>query len=242
MRALRDGSRRRGRARALHVGLWPIWRRRPSCGRSSSGSCRPGTSRRLQLPLRPPGRRVRRDPEGHGATSASTPTSCRRSSDGDETISSSRIRAQLQAGRSRARPFASWAIPTGCPARWSGASASAPRRLQDADGESGRPCPRKLLPADGVYAGTVPRWTAMRYLAALNIGMRPTFEGPPPHRRGPPARLCGLSLRPTPAVAVRHYLRPEKRFRSPEDLREQIGRDVAKARQLLMPHGELLPE
>jgi riboflavin kinase/FMN adenylyltransferase len=76
----------------------------------------------------------------------------------------------------------------------------------------------------------------------MNIGVRPTFEGQnrtvEVHLLGYQGNLYGRPL----TVAVRSYLRPEKRFRSPDELREQIGRDIAKARHQLMPDGELLPD
>jgi riboflavin kinase/FMN adenylyltransferase len=159
--------------------------------------------------------------------------------DGDETISSSRIRALLQKG-----DLAQAIRLLGHPYHLSGevvrGVSIGTEKLQTPTANLAVH-ERKLLPADGVYAGTVPL-EGNRYLAAMNIGMRPTFEGQhrtiEVHLLGYAGDLYGHHL----SVAVRHYLRPEKRFRSPAELKEQIGRDVAKARQLLMPHGELLPD
>jgi riboflavin kinase/FMN adenylyltransferase len=160
-------------------------------------------------------------------------------SDGDETISSSRIRALLQKG-----DLAQAIRLLGHPYQLSGevvrGVSIGTEKLQTPTANLAVH-ERKLLPADGVYAGTVPLYGG-RYLAAMNIGMRPTFEGQnrtiEVHLLGYAGDLYGQDL----SVAVRHYLRPEKRFRSPDELREQIGRDVAKARHLLMPNGELLPD
>lgn len=92
-----------------------------------------------------------------------------------------------------------------------------------------------LLPPDGVYVtrlriGGQPRW----FDAVANAGSRPTFEdagyaieahlldGPPPVplTEETPIELCFL-LR----------LRPEQRFPSPEALRAQILKDVARAKR-----------
>ena len=160
-------------------------------------------------------------------------------SDGDEVISSSRIRALLQRGElGRAIGLLGHAYTlTGDVVH----GVSLGTEALKTPTANLNLLPRKLLPADGVYAGTV-TLDGGRYLAVMNIGVRPTFEGQnrtvEVHLLDYQGNLYGRAL----TVAMRLYLRPEKRFRSPDELRAQIGRDIAKARQTLMPNGVLLPE
>jgi len=106
----------------------------------------------------------------------------------------------------------------------------------------------ELLPPNGVYVtearlGEGPSAPVCR--AATNVGVRPTFDGagfavethlldgPPPVAltESTPVELCFL-LR----------LRDEQKFPSVEALREQIGRDVARARRYFrLRHGLISP-
>ncbi len=96
------------------------------------------------------------------------------------------------------------------------------------------PPPQKVIPADGVYAcwAGVSRWSP----AVASVGVRPTF-GQEAERRVEvhlldqprPPRLLGRRLR----VAFVARLRDERRFPSPEALREQVTVDVEGARSLL---------
>lgn len=66
-----------------------------------------------------------------------------------------------------------------------------------------------------------------------NLGVRPTFgeneAGLEVHGFGESRPLYGLRLR----VQLRSFLREEKAFPSPEALREQIGQDIARAKEVL---------
>lgn len=94
-----------------------------------------------------------------------------------------------------------------------------------------------LLPANGVYVTRVrigEGAEAPLFDAVTNAGVRPTFDGAgyavESHLLdGPPP----LEVTETTAVEVCFLmrLREERRFPSPEALREQIGRDVRRARE-----------
>jgi riboflavin kinase / FMN adenylyltransferase len=90
--------------------------------------------------------------------------------------------------------------------------------------------PRRLLPADGVYAARV-SWEGESHPAAANLGVRPTVDGTrrvlEPHLLDWEGDLYGREVR----VEFRKRLRAEQRFPNLEALREQIGRDVEDARQ-----------
>jgi len=93
--------------------------------------------------------------------------------------------------------------------------------------------PRKLLPADGVYA----MWAEMdgaRFPAVMNIGVRPSF------RAGRAIEVHLLDFRDTVYGAtvsgkLVEKIREEKQFDHPEALSEQIAQDIARARALLHP-------
>jgi riboflavin kinase/FMN adenylyltransferase len=94
----------------------------------------------------------------------------------------------------------------------------------------------ETLPGGGVYAGWCridPRRDGPPVKAVANIGRRPTFGG---GRTSVEAHLLdfaedfyGCRLR----LEFQARLREERRFAGPEELREQIGRDVAEARGVL---------
>jgi riboflavin kinase/FMN adenylyltransferase len=103
-----------------------------------------------------------------------------------------------------------------------------------------RPDPRKVLPANGVYAARVrlPGETAARHPAVVNIGVRPTFgEGQAAlieaHLLDVALDLYGLSL----AVEFVARLRAEQRFSGVEALVAQIGADTRRAREVLASDG-----
>jgi riboflavin kinase/FMN adenylyltransferase len=88
-----------------------------------------------------------------------------------------------------------------------------------------------ILPPHGVYSAST-TLNGQLYRAALNIGLRPTVAAAKPQLRveahlldfsGP---LYGAELE----LEIGAKLRDERRFRSPEELREQIQRDVAAVR------------
>jgi riboflavin kinase/FMN adenylyltransferase len=98
----------------------------------------------------------------------------------------------------------------------------------------------KLMPPHGVYAvrarlrgapGTAPSGSPRN--GVMNFGVRPTFQGALPraevHLLDGPADLLGGRLE----VAVLGRIREERRFEGAEALREQIGRDIESAMQVL---------
>ena len=94
--------------------------------------------------------------------------------------------------------------------------------------------PGRVLPGDGIYAG----WAEVegeRYAAAINIGVRPTFESEEPQRAVEAYLLDfeGQLYGQTLALTFVERLRPERRFGSAEELTEQIARDVAATRRVL---------
>lgn len=95
-----------------------------------------------------------------------------------------------------------------------------------------------VLPLHGVYAVKVMGATSDGDIAAngvINVGVRPTVDegGTVPkleaHLFDFSGDLYGRSL----TVQFRHFLRPEMKFGSLDDLVAQIGRDAQRARELL---------
>ena len=87
-----------------------------------------------------------------------------------------------------------------------------------------------ILPPNGVYAGRA-TVDGKVFRVALNIGVRPTITAQPQlrveaHLLDFTGDLYGRELE----VELGEKLRDEKKFSSAADLREQIGRDVAAAR------------
>lgn len=92
--------------------------------------------------------------------------------------------------------------------------------------------PRMVIPGHGVYAG----WAEIgggRWKAAINVGVRPTFDGSVPtieayllDFRGD---LYGRALK----LDFVARLRDEIRFPSVDELVERIGRDVAETKKVL---------
>jgi riboflavin kinase/FMN adenylyltransferase len=88
-----------------------------------------------------------------------------------------------------------------------------------------------LLPPNGVYAGGT-EFNGQFHRVALNIGVRPTVAAGPQlrveaHLLDFSGDLYGAELE----VEIGAKLRDERRFHSPEELREQIARDVAAVRE-----------
>ncbi len=146
-----------------------------------------------------------------------------------EIVSSSRIRAALQAGdcpaaaRLLTRPFAIRGV------------------VQHGD-KLGRnigyptanlPLGSYLRPRYGIYAvtGHLPDGTLLN--GAANLGIRPTFEPPrellEPHFFDFSGDLYGQEIE----VAFHHFLRPEAKFDTVNALVAQMERDCAQARELL---------
>jgi riboflavin kinase/FMN adenylyltransferase len=93
------------------------------------------------------------------------------------------------------------------------------------------------LPADGIYAGWYVRPDGTEHRAAISLGRRPTFYENQPyslleaHLLGFEGDLYGEGA----SVRFVARLRGEERFESVEALVEQIGRDVTRAREVLLP-------
>jgi len=92
------------------------------------------------------------------------------------------------------------------------------------------------LPPGGVYASWATVASGARHLAVVNIGERPTFgDGGgltvEAHLLDFEGDLYDQELR----LALAHRIRSEQDFQGPEQLKEQIARDVAEARRRLRP-------
>jgi riboflavin kinase/FMN adenylyltransferase len=90
------------------------------------------------------------------------------------------------------------------------------------------PPPGVVVPASGVYAGS-----ALDRPAAINVGVRPTFETSgellvEAYLLDFEGDLYGETLR----LAFLERIRDEERFDSPEALVEQMRRDVARTREI----------
>lgn len=91
----------------------------------------------------------------------------------------------------------------------------------------------KLVPADGVYAA-VAAIGPQRYHGMLYIGSRPTFYGKRRqiefHAFGARGRLTGRDI----TVDVLKFMRPDRRFANPLQLREAITADERAIRRFLV--------
>jgi riboflavin kinase / FMN adenylyltransferase len=142
-----------------------------------------------------------------------------------ETVSSSHIRGLLAAGEvAKAAEF------LGGPFLFEGEVVPGDRRgrLLGMPTANIVPDHRLVCPGHGVYAG----W-AHGYPAAVNVGVRPTFETGrgllvEAHLIGFEGDLYGETLR----IAFVERIRGEKRFDSVEALVEQMLRDVERAREI----------
>lgn len=99
------------------------------------------------------------------------------------------------------------------------------------------PDERQLVPAFGVYAARVAVDGKVRP-AVTNVGVRPTVDTDggvtvESHLLEPVSELYGADCR----VEFLKMLRPEKRFGSLEELREQIARDAGAARAYFLEQG-----
>ena len=149
-------------------------------------------------------------------------------------VSSTRIRGLLAEGqveevtRCLGRPYALWGTVIAGDRR--GRQLGFPTANLDPDDE--------LIPARGVYATTVERLEHGRpdgvtRLAVTNVGTRPTFEPgqlmAETHLLDFEGDLYGARL----ALSFHARLRDEQRFSGPDELRAQIARDAAAAREVL---------
>lgn len=87
-----------------------------------------------------------------------------------------------------------------------------------------------VLPPFGVYSGEC-RVQDTLYPAAVNIGIAPTFGKNEPrieiHLLGFNGSLYGHNLK----VTLHKFIRQERKFASPEELKEQISRDITQIKQ-----------
>jgi len=94
--------------------------------------------------------------------------------------------------------------------------------------------PGRILPGDGIYAGWI-QVEGNQYAAAINLGMRPTFETDEPQHTVEAYLLDfeGRLYGQTVGLTFVERLRPELRFESADELVEQIARDVIATRHAL---------
>jgi riboflavin kinase/FMN adenylyltransferase len=91
-----------------------------------------------------------------------------------------------------------------------------------------------ILPPNGVYSGCT-KLKGQFYRVALNIGLRPTVASAKPQLRVEAhlldfdGNLYGEDLE----VEIGEKLRDERKFNSPNELREQISKDVSEVRKLV---------
>jgi riboflavin kinase / FMN adenylyltransferase len=92
--------------------------------------------------------------------------------------------------------------------------------------------PDKFLPRYGVYAVKV-NYNDSDFLGVMNIGCRPTVAGELPTVEVHLLDWSGDLYHQTITVNVEAFLRPEQKFASLEDLKQQIDRDCQTAKKLL---------
>ena len=151
--------------------------------------------------------------------------------DGQEKISSTRIRQALQRGDVA---WASWALER--PHEVGGQVVGGDKRgatIGYPTANVGAP-PWMCLPGDGIYAGWA-RLGERRIPTVVSVGKRPTFYEHADaslveaHLFDFSDDIYGEEL----VVEFHHWIRPELRFDGVSDLVEQIDRDAAEARALL---------
>lgn len=91
---------------------------------------------------------------------------------------------------------------------------------------------RFVLPRFGVYAAFV-RWKGVLYPAVANVGVKPTVGAERPLAETYIAGFEGDLYGEKVPVSLVSFLRPEQKFPSVDQLREQISRDAAAASALL---------
>jgi riboflavin kinase/FMN adenylyltransferase len=148
---------------------------------------------------------------------------------GGELVSSSRVRRSLENGN-----VADVAGCLGRPYCVSGTVVKADQRGRTIGFPTAnlKEWDEQLLPANGVYGGYA--WVGtQRYLAATNVGVRPTVNGSnvtvESHLLDFDGDLYGREIR----VEFVHRIRAEKKFASLEALQDQIRADVSETRKQL---------
>lgn len=94
-----------------------------------------------------------------------------------------------------------------------------------------------ISPARGVYASRVYLPGGRNYMGVTNIGVRPTMGGKDvvsveSHILDYSGNLYGQNIR----VEFYKFLRPEKKFENPEELKKQIEADIQMTRQYFKNH------
>lgn len=149
----------------------------------------------------------------------------------DEPISSSRIRDLVEVGDA-----AGAAVMLGSRYQMTNMVIDGDKRGREIGFPTAnlRPVPRKCLPADGVYATEV-KVLGQRYVAATNVGVRPTFGGGErlveAHILDFDQDIYGQQL----TVEFVERLRPELEFDGVEALVARMAQDVSTTRDLLGP-------
>jgi len=146
-----------------------------------------------------------------------------------EVISSTRIRALLQGGEVREA-----ARLLGRPYFVRGEVVVGDKRGRALGFPTANVLPdvRVRVPGHGVYAGCV-RVGGERYGACTNVGVAPTFERREGRVEAYLLDFDGNLYGEVADVAFVERLRAEKRFSGIEELKAQIARDVAEARQVV---------
>ena len=83
----------------------------------------------------------------------------------------------------------------------------------------------ELIPKNGVYASWLfvdETW----FPSVTNIGTRPTFGSEGIHVETHVLDFSGQIYGKNVVVCLKHFLRDEMKFETPEDLRQQIRRDI----------------
>lgn len=150
---------------------------------------------------------------------------------GGEVVSSTRVREALRSGdvARAAHYLGRWFSLRGVVRRGAGRG-----RLLGIPTANLEIAEERAVPGPGVYACRA-EVGAGRFRAVTNIGTRPTFADDLPkpvvetHLLGFDADLYGQELR----LEFVDRLRDERRFPGPEALREQIGRDIRRAEEIL---------
>lgn len=93
----------------------------------------------------------------------------------------------------------------------------------------------ELLPHNGVYACYC-YLKGRRYRAITNVGIRPTFKGEELRIESHILHFKGSLIRRRLRIEFLNRLRPEIRFQSPEELIEQIHKDVVMAQHFFQEY------
>ncbi len=94
--------------------------------------------------------------------------------------------------------------------------------------------PNKLIPALGAYAGRA-RTDGRDFIAALSVGYRPTFGGTQLRVEAFLLDFEGDLYQRRLELRFARYLHPDIKFDTPADLVQQLKRDVADTRRIVLP-------